>query len=62
MLWLRLVTILAVAKSSSHSRDIGNTVERMDDVTITARDASALGFGRKAEERLCGNPKNRFAC
>ena len=49
--------ILAVAKSSSLSPDLGNTVERMDDVRITTRDVSAFGLGRKALKRLRRRPE-----
>ena len=49
--------ILAVTKSSSLSPDLGNTVEQMNDVTITTREVSAFGLGRKAVERLRRKPK-----
>lgn len=49
--------ILAVTKSSSLSTDLGNTVEQMHDLSITSRNASAFGLGRKAVERLRRKPK-----
>jgi hypothetical protein len=49
--------ILAVTKSSSLSTDLGNTVEQMHEVTITPRDVSAFGLGRKAVERLRKRPE-----
>ena len=49
--------ILAVTKSSSLSPDLGTTVEDLDDVTITSRDGSVVGLGRKAIRRIRGRGK-----
>jgi len=51
--------ILAVAKSASLRPDLGKTVEEMKEVTITSRDESVVGLGRKVMRRLRKKPKRQ---
>jgi H+/Cl- antiporter ClcA len=44
--------ILAVTKSASLKPDLGKTVEEMNEVTITSRDESVVGVGRRIARRL----------
>ena len=49
--------ILAITKSTSLKPDLGKTVEEMDEVTIVARNESAMGLGRKVVGRLRKKPR-----
>jgi hypothetical protein len=49
--------ILAITKSSSISPDLGNTLDEMDEITITSRDRSVFGLGRKVVQRLRRRPE-----
>ena len=44
--------ILAIAKSASLSPDLGKTIEEMSNVTVTSRDESVLGVGKKIIGKL----------
>ncbi len=48
--------ILAMTKSASLSPELGNTIEGMHEVTITSRDESVMGLGRKVVRRWRRNP------
>ncbi|HTY60317.1 MAG TPA: chloride channel protein [Bacteroidota bacterium] len=48
--------ILAMTKSASLSPDVGNTIEEMNEVTITSRNESVVGLGRRAVRRWRRKP------
>jgi H+/Cl- antiporter ClcA len=49
--------ILGITKSASLRSDLGKTVEEMDEVTISTRDESVVGLGRKIVGRMRRKPK-----
>ena len=49
--------ILAIAKSSSLNPDLGSTVEDINEVTVTSRNGSVFGLGKKVVRRLRKRPE-----